>query len=251
MQQVQQELQMQMHGNTYCIEQQQQQQGQPDGATGSSDVWEWCLEGQPSSSNTTGSSMASLACLQVEGTRRQQQQQRQEYSIVRTGGGYQACIRDAAAEAAESLLRSAAVHGQLPAASAAASAAAGNSSSSSCTAKLAAALPRDVVAVMQDFYRQYCCVQWPLATAARCVSAAGATRPPQAAGSPTKAGSAAAAAAAGDGNAGEVVLQPLLPWHVLEGLLLLLNRVGGLLHVLYLVARIRVTICSKSYSCAG
>jgi hypothetical protein len=240
MQQVQQELQLQA-SPCPCQHWQQQQQHDLPGIPNDFDEWEEAVDCQLSSTDASSSCDASLSSqgrLRSNGASTEanlQQQRGQEYSIVPTGGGYQPCVKDAAAEAAEGLLRSAAVHGQLL--SAGAGTAAIGASSSSSSARLAAALPKEAKSVMQDFYRQYCCVEWPLAAAARCISAAGA-RSPQAAGSTAKSGSGVAGAGAAGGagggaGGGGVVLQPLLPWHVLEGLLVLLNRVSGglMLHV--------------------
>jgi hypothetical protein len=221
MQQVQQELQLQV---IPCQQQQQQWLCAADAAEEEADDWDVYKDGQPSStaSSSCFAFESSPGHLDAKVARAYHHQQQQRYSITRTGGGFQACDIDPAAQAAEGLLRSAAVHSQLLSATAAAG------SSSSCNAKLAASLPKEVIAVMQDFYRQHCCVQWPLAKAARCVSAsaaaAGSKSPAAAVQSAFSPARAAAAGGAG-GAGGDVSLQPLLPWHVLEGLLVLLNRV--------------------------
>ncbi|KAF6255310.1 hypothetical protein COO60DRAFT_231431 [Scenedesmus sp. NREL 46B-D3] len=214
MQQVQQELRMQASPCLDHSQQQQRQQRQQQHLELGADKNDEG-EGIYASSSCCGCLPSSMHGHGAAATAMQHQQQpQQSYSILRTGGGYQPGLKHAAAESAEGLLRCAALHGQLLAATAA-------TGSSSCTAKLIASLPKEVVAIMRDFYRQHCCVECPLANAARCVSGAagaGAPQPAAQAGSPVK---AAAAWAGGDAD---VLLQPLLAWHVLEGLLVLLNR---------------------------
>lgn len=146
--------------------------------------------------------------------------QQQQYSIHRTGGAYKSCSRDTAAE---ELLAAAATYNQLasgtngngtgraavvipwqdvgsmptatgavvatgrdgwPAAAPAASSGRQlRTVSSNACSRLTMGLPKEAVAIMQDFYRQHCCVAWPLvkATANAFSSSCAASNPGDAA----------------------------------------------------------------------
>lgn len=104
------------------------------------------------------------------------------------------------------------------------------------TSAAVALLPQEAVSAMLSFYRQYCCVAWPLARAAKAGTAVTMWQPRHA--SPVSFGSGSSLSNSGSSSKGcEALLthhtqpqrrqqqQPIMPWSVLEGLLVLLDKV--------------------------